>query len=124
MLPPLLPPLLPSLLYLFGLGVVAALVYFALQPRLPRFRRSSLGPVTPSGGNKALSTSNSDSIHNFKPTPVTNRTKEEIACYGDFPNYASLSNVPLPKPYEGFDIKMALPRPYRPFRWAYHQTMC
>jgi len=30
----------------------------------------------------------------------------------------------LPEPYGGFDPAKALPRPYRPFRWAYHQTMC
>ncbi|KAI4250332.1 MAG: hypothetical protein LQ352_005365 [Teloschistes flavicans] len=47
----------------------------------------------------------------------------EIAALGDFPNYAELSGVPLPKPYSNFHIETALPRPYRPFRWAYHQTM-
>ena len=49
---------------------------------------------------------------------------EEILALGDFPDYASLSGVPLPKKYEGFDITKAIARPYRPFRWAYHQTMC
>lgn len=48
----------------------------------------------------------------------------EIKALGDFPDYASLSGVPLPNPYPEFDIKTAKPRPYRPFRWAYHQTMC
>jgi hypothetical protein len=56
--------------------------------------------------------------------PNTTRTLAEIAAYGPFPDYASLSGVPLPKPYPEFDIARALPRPYRPFRWAYHQTMC
>jgi hypothetical protein len=41
-----------------------------------------------------------------------------------FPDYASLSGIPLPKAYLGFNITRALPRPYRPFRWVYHQTMC
>lgn len=49
---------------------------------------------------------------------------EEIMTLGDFPDYAMLSGVPLPKPYPEFDINRAKPRPYRPFRWAYHQTMC
>jgi len=49
---------------------------------------------------------------------------EEIRNLGDFPDYAALSGVPLPQPYKGFDIDKALPRPYRPLRWAYHQTMC
>ncbi|KAL7622489.1 hypothetical protein AAE478_007996 [Parahypoxylon ruwenzoriense] len=47
----------------------------------------------------------------------------EIRALGDFPDYAALSGVPLPQPYKEFDIDRALPRPYRPFRWAYHQTM-
>lgn len=49
---------------------------------------------------------------------------KEIKALGDFPDYATLSGVPLPNPYPEFDIKKALPRPYRPFRWSYHQTMC
>lgn len=48
----------------------------------------------------------------------------DIKALGDFPDYATLSGVPLPAPYHNFDIHKALPRPYRPFRWAYHQTMC
>ncbi|RAL12709.1 heme-dependent oxidative N-demethylase family protein [Aspergillus homomorphus CBS 101889] len=47
----------------------------------------------------------------------------ELKALGDFPDYATLSGVPLPQPYPEFDIDKALPRPYRPFRWAYHQTM-
>lgn len=51
-------------------------------------------------------------------------TVQDIKQLGDFPDYATLSGVPLPRPYPDFDIQKALPRPYRPFRWAYHQTMC
>ncbi|KAL3952162.1 alpha-1,2-mannosyltransferase [Purpureocillium lilacinum] len=47
----------------------------------------------------------------------------EVLALGDFPNYAALSEVPLPEPLEDFDINATLPRPYRPFRWPYHQTM-
>lgn len=47
----------------------------------------------------------------------------EVAALGDFPDYAELSGVPLPTPYSTFKLENALPRPYRPFRWAYHQTM-
>lgn len=54
----------------------------------------------------------------------TRLSTDEIKALGDFPNYAELSGVPLPKPYEGFRIETALSRPYRPLRWAYHQTMC
>ena len=48
----------------------------------------------------------------------------EVQALGDFPDYSRLSGVPLPEVYKGFEIEKALPRPYRPFRWAYHQTMC
>ncbi len=44
-----------------------------------------------------------------------------INCY---PDYAALSGIPAPTPYKDFDLRTALPRPYRPFRWPYHQTMC
>ena len=49
---------------------------------------------------------------------------EEVNALGDFPDYSSLSGVPLPSAYKEFNISSAIPRPYRPFRWAYHQTMC
>ena len=55
---------------------------------------------------------------------ATGISVEEIKALGDFPDYAELSGVPLPEAYTDFDIETALPRPYRPFRWAYHQTMC
>jgi len=58
-----------------------------------------------------------------KYTP-TGFSTAEIKAMGDFPAYDILSGVPLPEPYENFDPAKALPRPYRPFRWAYHQTMC
>lgn len=56
----------------------------------------------------------------YTPTDIT---IDEVKQLGSFPDYASLSGVPLPSPYPGFDIDRALPRPYRPFRWNYHQTM-
>lgn len=49
---------------------------------------------------------------------------QEVRGLGDFPDYSTLSGVPMPEPYLEHDIDKALPRPYRPFRWAYHQTMC
>ncbi|KAL3473881.1 hypothetical protein BJX99DRAFT_260867 [Aspergillus californicus] len=47
----------------------------------------------------------------------------DLKALGDFPDYAALSGVPLPEAYPEFNIEKALPRPYRPFRWVYHQTM-
>ena len=58
-----------------------------------------------------------------KCTP-TGFSMEEVKALGDFPDYAELSAVPLPSPYKDFRIETAVARPYRPFRWAYHQTMC
>lgn len=58
---------------------------------------------------------------NYTPTGIS---AEEIQALGDFPDYAKLSGVPLPQTYPEFDVNRAMPRPYRPFRWAYHQTMC
>lgn len=65
---------------------------------------------------------NTDSLSNH--VTATGFTVDEISRLGDFPDYATLSGVPLPQAYEGFDITKAKPRPYRPIRWAYHQTMC
>ncbi|MCJ1473960.1 hypothetical protein MMC13_002616 [Lambiella insularis] len=48
---------------------------------------------------------------------------KEVKALGDFPDYAELSGVPLPKAYKEFKIETAQSRPYRPLRWAYHQTM-
>lgn len=48
----------------------------------------------------------------------------EVEALGDFPNYSKLSGVPKPDPYKEHKLETAIPRPYRPFRWAYHQTMC
>lgn len=55
---------------------------------------------------------------------ATGFSLEEIKRLGDFPDYATLSGIPLPERYEGFDIATAKARPFRPLRWAYHQTMC
>lgn len=65
---------------------------------------------------------NSDELLNH--TTATGFTVDEIRRLGDFPDYATLSGVHLPEPYKEFDVKTAKPRPYRPLRWAYHQTMC
>ena len=60
-------------------------------------------------------------LDTYSPTGISVR---EIRALGDSPDYSELTGVPLPSPYLEHDINKALPRPYRPFRWAYHQTMC
>lgn len=57
-------------------------------------------------------------------TTATGFTVREIFRLGDFPDYAALSGIPLPSEHKDFNIETALPRPYRPFRWPYFQTMC
>lgn len=64
-----------------------------------------------------------DPTQHLQHITATGFTLEEIQRLGDFPDYATLSGVPLPAAYLEFDVNTALPRPYRPFRWAYHQTM-
>ena len=75
--------------------------------------------------NDPLPTTRSYGLENnaLKYTP-TGFSTEEIKAMGDFPAYDILSGIPLPEPYVNFDPAKAVPRPYRPFRWAYHQTMC
>lgn len=48
---------------------------------------------------------------------------EDIRSFGTFPDYATLSEVPLPAVAKDFDLATAKARPYRPLRWPYHQTM-
>lgn len=48
---------------------------------------------------------------------------QEIRALGRFPDYSVLSGVPHPQPAPSFDINKATFRPFRPFRWNYHQTM-
>ncbi|PBP18497.1 hypothetical protein BUE80_DR010590 [Diplocarpon rosae] len=68
----------------------------------------------------AQSYSLDDQVPRYTPTGFSTA---EIKAIGDFPAYDILSGVPLPHPYRDFDIAKALPRPYRPLRWKYHQTM-
>lgn len=57
-------------------------------------------------------------------SPTGYLVKDILRFNGDFPDYATLSGVPAPEAWEDFGIERVLPRPYRPLRWAYHQTMC
>lgn len=95
--------------------------------KLPPARRQSIraGQIDQAEFRKDVMSMHADyrecGPSSFTPTGIS---VEEINALQDFPDYAELSGVPLPKPYEEFKIETALPRPYRPFRWVYHQTMC
>lgn len=91
--------------------------FFLFCQHAPRLRpRRFANPRPPRPHLRRTSTSS--------PLPITTRTPAEIAAFGRFPDYAALSGVPLPCPYHNFNIATACARPYRPFRWPYHQTMC
>ena len=70
------------------------------------------------------STRTQDLTKDNQYTP-TGFSTQEIRALGRFPDYALLSGVRYPNPCsEDFDITKATFRPFRPFRWNYHQTMC
>lgn len=57
----------------------------------------------------------------FTPTGFST---QDIRALGRFPDYSVLTGVRYPQPYgPQFDINKAIFRPFRPFRWNYHQTM-
>ncbi|EWC44516.1 hypothetical protein DRE_06688 [Drechslerella stenobrocha 248] len=91
------------------LGVLAALAAAVWYTTRGRFRKQL--PLTPLR------------VPPLAHKPLRTFTPAEIAALGRFPNYAALTGVPLPAAYSNFDISRAKPRPYRPFRWPYHQTM-
>lgn len=54
----------------------------------------------------------------------TGFSTQDIRALGRFPDYSALTGVRYPQPYGShFDISKAIFRPFRPFRWTYHQTM-
>lgn len=54
----------------------------------------------------------------------TGFSAQDIRALGRFPDYSILTGVRYPIPSgPQFDINRATFRPFRPFRWSYHQTM-
>lgn len=107
--------------------------YEAVFPPSQRQTLTELGPKF--NGTKAVDLSTlpksslvklKDDYRSAKPTHYifSGFKVHEIRRLGSFPDYATLSGVPLPAPLKSFNIDKAVPRPYRPFRWPYHQTMC
>lgn len=97
------------------LGGVSALEKSVLEP--------AVDPKTLHA--KALPTTRAHDLTKDDQYTPTGFSTQEIRALGRFPDYAILSGVPHPKPYgEHFDISKATFRPFRPFRWNYHQTMC
>lgn len=90
----------------------------ALQSRRRRSVTSTtpLRSLSPSAAEKKTDYSNI-----FPPSLLDIRRPDQPGADG-LPDYAALTGVPLPQPLE-IDISQSKPRPYRPFRWQYHQTM-
>jgi hypothetical protein len=89
---------------------------------LPSWREAEVTPellccrALPSTTNTDLGESNF-----YTPTGFSTR---HIKALGLFPDYALLSGVPHPEPCSPtWDISKAVFRPFRPFRWNYHQHM-
>lgn len=62
-----------------------------------------------------------DKDNQFTPTGFST---QDLRALGRFPDYSVITGTRYPKPYGShFDIKKAIFRPFRPFRWNYHQTM-
>lgn len=135
---PLPLPLNSSLAY--GLLLVVGALYAAFLIRSYLLRRASENP-----SKKAAIRSEYPHLHSSPPTrrpfaglhdqknggdgggggvlTPTGFSEHDIKALGRFPDYAVLSGVPHPQPYNNFNIHKAMFRPYRPFRWNYHQTM-
>ncbi|KAL4934619.1 uncharacterized protein BDV17DRAFT_249772 [Aspergillus undulatus] len=60
--------------------------------------------------------------HHLTATDLSDADIDALGL-GRFPDYSVLSGVPHPTPCPDFDIHNVCFRPYRPFRWTYHQTM-
>ncbi|KAK3334139.1 hypothetical protein B0T19DRAFT_420159 [Cercophora scortea] len=98
---------------------------------LPRFAKSMSAPelqVPPPQTLKAraLSTTKNarpdfDTDNLYTPTGFST---QDLRKLGRFPDYAVLSGVRHPVPTKPeWDITKAIFRPFRPFRWGYHQHM-
>ncbi|KAI5811321.1 hypothetical protein DFH27DRAFT_21579 [Peziza echinospora] len=108
-----------------SLSTTSTLIRNTIAPKLTTLftsggRRDSvdadlLSPLSPSQQGESASPG--------FPAGHAPKTKEEREAIGKYPDYETLSGVSWPNECKGFDPDRSLPRPYRPFRWKYHQTM-
>ncbi len=74
--------------------------------------------------SKALPTTTAADLNKNNQYTPTGFSTQEIRALGRFPDYSILSGVRHPIPVSpDWDITKATFRPYRPFRWNYHQHM-
>ncbi|KAK4235397.1 hypothetical protein C8A03DRAFT_46467 [Achaetomium macrosporum] len=95
--------------------------------QLPKVEKCSQPAAIPAGvlSSHALPTTTEESnIRQHTLYTPTGFCTREIELLGRFPDYALLSGVPHPEPCSPtWDISKAVFRPFRPFRWKYHQHM-
>ncbi|KXX82987.1 hypothetical protein MMYC01_200423 [Madurella mycetomatis] len=93
---------------------------------LPQFEKWALQAEIPQSvlNSHALPTTRTPDLSKDNQYTPTGFSTQEIRALGRFPDYALLSGVPHPEPVSpAWDISRALFRPFRPFRWNYHQHM-
>lgn len=92
---------------------------------LPGFKKADVQAVTPETlKSQALPTVTPPDFDKEGFYTPTGFSTQDIKQLGRFPDYAALSGVRDPNPVpENWDISKAKFRPYRPFRWGYHQHM-
>lgn len=98
----------------------------AFKNTYPPSRRDAVVNSTDSHASeyRSLLSISSGALEKSSRRTPTGFSDADIEAIGSFPDYALLSGVPHPKPCPAFDIHKAIFRPFRPFRWTYHQTMC
>lgn len=92
---------------------------------LPGFEKADVQAITPEMlKSQALPTVTIPDFDKDGFYTPTGFSTQDIKKLGRFPDYAALSGVRDPNPVPAtWDITKAKFRPYRPFRWGYHQHM-
>jgi hypothetical protein len=94
---------------------------------LPQFQKCTQPTVIPAEvlSARALpTTAQEPNLGQDTHYTTTGFSTREIDLLGLFSDYALLSGVPHPEPCSPtWDISKAVFRPFRPFRWKYHQHM-
>lgn len=93
------------------------------QTREVRCRLKGPSPLPAQLQSRQLPSTKTQDLGKSGQYTPTGFSTEDIEALGAFPDYSALSGVPHPKPCPGFDITTASFRPFRPFRFSYHQTM-
>lgn len=94
--------------------------------RLPQFKSLAAQAEIPPEilSSQALPTTKNGGLGQDNLYTPTGFSTQQIRALGRFPDYPLLSGVRHPEPCgPEWDISKATFRPFRPFRWKYHQHM-